>query len=107
MVFGCAHDRICEYEFSLVLNGASHYVSTPFVGIGGNAQRTVSFWVKTNAVGGNGIVAWGDSAVNGAKWHVRLNDNAANGPVGAIRTETQGDFTIGAPFSMMAIGIMW
>ena len=80
---------------SLDLNGISQYVDSPYPGIAGNGQRTVSFWIKTTSVGNHGIVAWGNSTVNGAKWHVRLNDSAANGPVGAVRTETQGDFTIG------------
>ena len=80
---------------SLDFDGIGQYVSTPFPGIAGSGARTVAFWVKTNSASNHGIVAWGDSTVNGAKWHVRLNDNAANGPVGAIRTETQGDFTIG------------
>ncbi|MEN8772675.1 MAG: LamG domain-containing protein [Akkermansiaceae bacterium] len=85
-----------ENPTSLDLDGASQFLNTPFPGIGGSAARTVSVWVKTTTINNHGIVAWGNSISNGTKWHVRLNDNAANGPVGAVRTETQGDFTIGS-----------
>ncbi|MDA7865897.1 hypothetical protein N9C66_05885 [Akkermansiaceae bacterium] len=81
---------------SLDLDGAGRYIDTAYPGIAGNAARTVAFWIKTTTAGNHGIVAWGNSTNNGTKWHVRLNDNANNGPVGAIRTETQGDFTIGS-----------
>lgn len=85
-----------ENPASLDLDGASQYLDTLYSGIGGSAARTVSVWVKTTTINNHGIVAWGNSTSNGTKWHVRLNDNAANGPVGAVRTETQGDFTIGS-----------
>lgn len=81
---------------SLDLDGTTQYLDTTYVGIAGSAPRTVSFWMKTTMTGANGIIAWGNSTSNGAKWHIRLNDNATNGPVGAIRTETQGDYTIGS-----------
>ncbi len=81
---------------SLDLDGTSQYLDTAYPGIAGDAARTVTFWVKTTTTGNHGIVSWGNSTVNGTKWHVRLNDSAANGPVGAVRTETQGDFTIGS-----------
>lgn len=81
---------------SLTLNGTTDFVNTSFQGIGGNAPRTVAFWIKISGAPTNhGIVAWGNSVENGAKWHIRLNSAANNGPLGAIRTETQGDFTIG------------
>ena len=79
---------------SLNFDGVGTYVNTPYAGIGGNAPRTVAFWLKGTSAASHGIVAWGNSTTNGTKWHVRLNDNANNGPVGAVRTETQGDFTI-------------
>lgn len=81
---------------SLSLNGTTDFVNTSYQGIGGNAARTVAFWIKVSGpVTNHGIVAWGNSIENGAKWHIRLNSAAGNGPLGAIRTETQGDFTIG------------
>lgn len=83
-------------EASLSLNGTTDFVNTSWQGLGGNVARTVSFWIKVSGAPNNhGIVAWGNSTVNGAKWHIRLNNAAGNGPLGAIRTETQGDFTIG------------
>lgn len=81
---------------SLEFDGVGIYVDTPFEGIGGDAARTVAFWVKSTAANTHGIVAWGLSSANGQKWHVRINNNAGNGPAGAIRTESQGDFTIGS-----------
>lgn len=81
---------------SLSLNGSTDFVNTSYAGIGGNASRTVAFWIKVSTLNSHGIVAWGLSTASGAKWHLRLNDVATNGPLGAIRTETQGDFTIGS-----------
>lgn len=81
---------------AIQFDGQAAYVSSPYPGIEGNAPRTVAFWIKTTTNGAHGIVAWGNSTVNGAKWHIRINDNANNGPAGAIRTESQGDFTIGS-----------
>ena len=85
-------DNLASLEF----NGTNSYAGTSYAGIGGDAARTVAFWVKTTATNDHGIVAWGDSSINGAKWHMRINNNAANGTVGALRAETQGDFTIGS-----------
>ncbi len=65
-------------------------------GISGANPRAVSYWVKTDwAVdAAAGTVAWGSSDT-GLKWHLRLNENPANGPVGAVRTEIQGSFHVG------------
>jgi hypothetical protein len=79
-------------------DGVTGYVTTPFQGIGGAEARTVAFWVKSAATNDHGIVGWGSSDANGTKWHIRLNASGANGPLGAIRTETQGDYTIGSTF---------
>lgn len=67
-------------------------------GIGGNAPRAITYWVRTDwAVdASSGIVGWGLSTENGRKWHTRLNQNADNGTVGAIRTEIQGNYFIGS-----------
>lgn len=81
--------------WSLSFDGVDDYVETAYQGIGGDAPRTVSFWIKTTATNTHGIVAWGLSTSDGAKYHIRVNDAAGNGPVGAIRTEVQGDFHIG------------
>ena len=81
---------------SIDFDGLGSYVSTPFTGIGGSSPRTIACWIKTTHTSEHGIVAWGLSTSNGAKWHFRINSNAANGPLGALRSETQGDFTIGS-----------
>ena len=86
---------------ALQFDGASYIESTNFAGIGGANDRSVAFWVKlpqdSNTDPANaGLVAWGDSNVNGAKWHVRINNSAANGTLGAIRTEIQGTYLIGS-----------
>lgn len=81
---------------ALAFDGAGDWIISDYAGIGGNADRSVSFWVSsTNATQNTGIVAWGNAATpNGRKWHVRLNNNPANGPAGAVRTEIQGSFEI-------------
>ena len=84
---------------SIEFNGFSSYASTEFAGIEGDAPRTVAVWIRSTAAASNhGIVAWGDSTVNGAKWHLRINNSAANGPQGGFRVETQGDYMIGSTF---------
>ncbi len=81
---------------ALAFDGDDDLTVAGWKGIGGAAPRAISYWLKTDwdvsAVGGN--VAWGSSET-GLKWHFRLNENAGNGPVGAIRTEIQGSFHIG------------
>ena len=81
---------------ALAFDGVGDWIISDYAGIGGSADRSVSFWVSSNnATQNTGIVAWGDSATpNGRKWHVRFNDNATNGPQGAIRTEIQGSYEI-------------
>lgn len=83
-------------DWALQFDGVDDYVSTDYPGVLGGAARTLSFWVKTTATNTHGIVAYGNSLGNGEKWHLRVNDAAGNGPVGAIRTEVQGDFHIGS-----------
>lgn len=82
---------------SVFFTGADDVVVDGFDGIGGNNPRTVVYWVKGTSVATAAHVAWGASgAPNGRKWHVRFNDNAGNGTVGAVRTEIQGSFIIGS-----------
>jgi MYXO-CTERM domain-containing protein len=76
-------------------NGSDSYIQTEFPGIGGADDRSVTFWVKTTDLNTHGIVAWGDAGANGRKWHLRVNNDEGNGPLGAIRTEVQGGFNIG------------
>lgn len=81
---------------ALAFDGAGDWIISDYAGIGGSADRSVSFWVSsTNSTQNTGIVAWGNAATpNGRKWHVRLNNSAGNGPAGAVRTEIQGSFEI-------------
>lgn len=83
---------------ALQFSGAGDWIITDFAGIGGSSDRSVSFWVNTaNDTQNSGIVAWGNSQSNGTKWHVRINNAAANGTQGAIRTEIQGSYEIDGP----------
>lgn len=87
---------------ALAFDGDGDWIISDFAGIGGNGDRSVSFWVSsTNNTQNTGIVAWGNSAApNGRKWHVRFNNNPVNGPQGAVRTEIQGSFEIdGSPLT--------
>jgi arylsulfatase A-like enzyme len=81
---------------ALGFDGVDDYVSTDYEGIGGSEARTVCFWVKTADTARAGIVSWGDGQTNGGKWHIRLNDDPADGVVGAIRTEVGGGYLIGS-----------
>ncbi|MEM7387870.1 MAG: LamG-like jellyroll fold domain-containing protein, partial [Verrucomicrobiota bacterium] len=81
----------------LVFDGDDDLIVSGWNGIGGNAARSIAYWVKTDwdASVSNGIVGWGESTT-GRKWHTRLNENAGNGVVGAVRTEIEGSFIIGS-----------
>lgn len=80
---------------ALTFDGAGDGVNTTFAGIGGSNPLTVSGWVRTTDTSDAGIVAWGDSNVDGRKFHVHLNSNVNNGTVGALRAEVQGGYIIG------------
>lgn len=83
---------------SLNFTGGIGRIESAYAGIGGSATRSVSLWVRTTTTGGGqSFVTWGDSqGGNGRKWHVRMNDNVANGEINAVRTEIQGSFEIGS-----------
>jgi len=76
-------------DWAVSFSGDNSGIETSYFGIGGNEPRTVAFWLKTTATGPNGVVSWGATA-DTEKWHIRINDNAGNGVLGAIRTEPQG-----------------
>ena len=76
-------------ETAVEFSGDNSWIQTEFEGIGGNDPRTVTFWMRTEADNTHGIVAWGND-VDTEKWHIRINNNAGNGELGAIRTEVQG-----------------
>ncbi|MEM7235663.1 MAG: LamG domain-containing protein, partial [Planctomycetota bacterium] len=81
-------------EFAAQFTGAGSFVQTDYPGIGGNQARTVTAWIKTTAIGTNDILGYG-VPTNSLKWHFRLNPTAANGVLGAIRTEYQGGQNVG------------
>lgn len=68
-------------------------LTVPWKGVQGNAPRTIVLWVKTTETG-DGLVGWGPNN-SGEKWHFRINNDAANGVVGAARTEYNGSQTVG------------
>jgi hypothetical protein len=79
-------------NYAAEFDGLGAGIVTDFPGIGGNDPRTITFWVKTDVPDdepSSRIVAWGAS-VDEQKWHIRVNENAGNGNLGAIRTEVQG-----------------
>lgn len=79
----------------MFFDGSSDLTISGYKGISGNAPRSVSYWCLTTSSGNMGAVGWGTAASpNGQKWHVRFNDNAGNGVVGAPRTEIQGSYII-------------
>lgn len=79
---------------ALEFDGDDGLITPEFYGIGGNNPRTVLCWINSTATNTHGIISWGLSTGNGQKQHFRINDNAGNGTVGAIRTEIQGTFHI-------------
>lgn len=75
----------------LFFDGATD-LTVPWDGVLGNAPRTIVLWVKTTETG-DGMVGWGPNNP-GEKWHFRINNDAANGVVGAVRTEYNGSQTV-------------
>jgi hypothetical protein len=62
-----------------------------YEGILGTQNRTAMAWVKTTGFGD--WISWGQNT-NTQKWIGRINDNAGNGTVGALRTECSGGYII-------------
>jgi len=62
-----------------------------YEGILGTQNRTVMAWIKTTGYGD--WISWGQNT-NTQKWIGRINDNAGNGAVGALRTECSGGYII-------------
>jgi len=75
---------------------SSAYVSTNYVPVTGSQARTVSCWIRcsgdqsANAM----LVSWGTNN-NGQRFSFRLNTNAGNGVVNALRLEVQGGYKVG------------
>jgi hypothetical protein len=62
-----------------------------YEGILGTQNRTAMAWIKTTGFGD--WISWGQNT-NTQKWIGRVNDNAGNGAVGALRTECSGGYII-------------
>ncbi|HOX03163.1 MAG TPA: Ig-like domain-containing protein [Candidatus Paceibacterota bacterium] len=76
--------------YAMAFNGMDSYVLTTCPGVEGKLARTVSFWVKTMDTNNHRIVCWGDSRVDGHKYHVRIEP-----ATGTLRTEVQGGNGLG------------
>ena len=66
---------------------------TEYEGVLGTQNRTVTAWIKTTGYGD--YISWGEN-VNTQKWIGRVQDDASNGTVGALRTECSGGYIIGS-----------
>ncbi len=80
---------------ALEFDGESDLYVPNWYGMEGSGARTITAWIRTTATNTHGIISWGLSSGDGQKYHLRVNDNAGNGQVGAVRTEIQGTFNIG------------
>ncbi|MHC4716361.1 MAG: LamG-like jellyroll fold domain-containing protein, partial [Planctomycetota bacterium] len=78
---------------SLDFSTANGYAqSTFYKGVTGQAERTVSAWIKTDSNTDQAIVSWGGN-VAGQKWTFRVQDD--NGTVGGIRVEVNSGYIVG------------
>ncbi|OHB79476.1 MAG: hypothetical protein A2Z25_14275 [Planctomycetes bacterium RBG_16_55_9] len=68
-----------------------HVEMEGYDGILGTQNRTAMAWIKTAGYGD--WISWGQNT-NTQKWIGRVNDNAGNGAVGALRTECSGGYII-------------
>ncbi len=66
---------------------------TDYEGVLGTQNRTVAAWIKTTGYGD--YISWGVND-DTLKWIGRVQDNADNGTVGALRTECSGGYIIGS-----------
>jgi hypothetical protein len=84
-------DRFGVPNSAYSFNGLSNYISLPNVAVQGAGNRTISFWIKTNAsIHGSMVVSTGtDANINGGAFNLRLeNSNRYIGFMG-------GNFTLG------------
>ena len=73
----------------LAFDGIGSFAESDFHGIGGNAPRTVAFWVKVPQdfmpSQGYAILSWGSSIEDGAAWQISINPTEKEGPLGRLR----------------------
>ena len=83
-------------------DGAATYGESGFKGIGGNAPRTVAFWVKVpvdfQSRHGFAMLSWGEWSPDnfGGVWQVSVNPLDQDGPVGRLRIGVHGGMAIGS-----------
>ncbi|MFU8847867.1 MAG: LamG-like jellyroll fold domain-containing protein [Opitutales bacterium] len=83
-------------------DGVATYGESGFKGIGGNAPRTVAFWVKVPADfqsrQGFAMVSWGEWSPDnfGGVWQISVNPLDQDGPVGRLRIGVHGGMAIGS-----------
>jgi hypothetical protein len=91
-----------KFGRAMSFDGKGGYGESPFLGIGGQEPRTVSFWVKVpedfNIREGFGIVSWGqfEGENLGAVWQVSVNPLEDEGPVGHLRVGAHGGQIVGS-----------
>ncbi|MBE0537337.1 MAG: lamin tail domain-containing protein [Phycisphaerae bacterium] len=77
-----------KFGGGLDFDGIDDYVRiTGYMGIAGDAPRTVTAWINTTALSGE-IVTWGQVGVPTARWIVRVQE-------GRVRVEVGDGFAIG------------
>ncbi|QDU88540.1 hypothetical protein Pla175_19180 [Pirellulimonas nuda] len=82
---------------AIAFDGSPNAVLTGFDGVVGGSARTVAAWVRADPFQGDfggSVVSWGDN-VTGQRNTLRFNTAEANGVLGALRFEVQGDFIVG------------
>ncbi len=88
-----------QYGRGLYFNGRTSYAMTEFPGIGGNAPRTVVFWVKVPAPEEMrpvfGLVSWGSMKNVGSAWQISINPWERDGPLGRLRVGTRQAQVVG------------
>lgn len=83
-------------------DGEKMFGESGFKGIGGNAPRTVAFWVKVpsdfNTKQGFAMVSWGEWTPEnrGGVWQVSVNPLEEDGPLGRLRVGVHGGMAIGS-----------
>lgn len=89
-VYGSPYwDVFSQAGRAIQLNGIDTYIEVEgYKGIAGGDSRTCCAWIYTDSVSGE-ILSWGDTAVIGGKWIVRIDET------GALRVEVKGGYVYG------------
>jgi hypothetical protein len=89
-----------QFGSALSFDGEDDYVQTDFPGIGGNAARTVAFWVKVprefRPQNGYAMVCWGSTQELTEGWQISINPKEDQGPLGRLRVARMGGPIIGS-----------